>query len=483
MPRLFEPVRNATIGATAPGVQVNPNARNAEFQAQANIGRAVSQIGGMIDAYEQRKQDHINEGILADQEAKRIDLESQIQQYMDQNPDDIRSWGLERQRMLEGYKELREKDLENAGPDVKNLDKLRMQQWEAQSAARFRVVQNKALISKANAQIEGLAQLKLRQGDHEGFLQEMEKLDATPEQKEQKIRRGLEEGLYNMGEIELYSLPEDEDLINEYIENLTATDKDGNYLNMEVEGRGGISWGGRTQLEKMAKARIRTIHRNQTSTAVKLSRDLEKGDAGELDIDNAIFNKEISKDDGEALKTVIKAQTEFEKFTETDAYGDKTEYKAIKDDMAPWMVLAWTGQVRQPYDGKYKEILDSIVTSDLTRDSKIQLMNDYFDLKASDLSDMQEEGTGWIFDRDITPPEQEMRTNLIETYRELLPRYGALSVGQMSMNHEKMIRQFFDNNPKATYEDVQAFLKDKITNPMILELMAGASESTIDLSR
>jgi hypothetical protein len=87
-------------------------------------------------------------------------------------------------------------------------------------------------------------------------------------------------------------------------------------------------------------------------------------------------------------------------------------------------------------------------------------------MKAMDLKDLQEEGTGTFMDRDLTEPERKLRTDLITSYRTgVVPAMGASYAGNLMFVQEGQIRAWFDEHPDATEEQVFAF-RDRLMEPI-----------------
>jgi hypothetical protein len=87
-------------------------------------------------------------------------------------------------------------------------------------------------------------------------------------------------------------------------------------------------------------------------------------------------------------------------------------------------------------------------------------------MKAMDLRDLQEEGTGTFMDRDLTEPERKLRTDLITLYgKGVVPVMGAAFAGDLMFVQEAQIRKWFDANPDATPEEVAGF-RDDLMKPV-----------------
>lgn len=479
MPRLTR-IPNAGPTQVAPSALVDPNAGQASSEAMYRLGGAIRSLGETVSTHTLARADHVNQGELAAEESMRMDVQAQIEEWVAENPNDVRGAALARQRIISEYKAAREERLKDSAPIVKERDQMLFDNWEKQTGSAFRLEQTKRLVRKANAQIEGNAQMKLRQGDHDGFLEEMKKMDLTEEQLQVRIRRGLEDGLYSMGEIQLSSLNRVED-VQAYIGWLNERDDSGNYTNLEFEGEGGISIGGRKQLERLANAKINRIQVDQGRNEFTLNREIEKGEASLYDIEQAELNESISPAFAEAARKQIELKSLAETTGTIDAFGEETVVALIRDQMNfGWAQFA-TGGNLEPTKKLTEDVLGQIVNSGLSKETTNILMKEWLGMKAADLMDHKEQRPGFMNDRKISETEKEIRTDLITRYHGLVNEMGALSVGRMAQINEQRIQEYFDSFPdgkEPTPMEARQFLKDKIVNPMLLESMAEKRQSS-----
>jgi hypothetical protein len=455
---------------------MDPNARNAEFQAAARLGQAMQAPAGLMENISQQIQEHENKGRMAELQGKRLDLDAQIASMIESNQSRPEVWAEEREALIKSYNAQREKDLEGAPPLVREADELAHKEWLNNNTANFTLTLNKGKISRSNAQIEAFAQQRLRNGDHDGYLETMQQLNATPEQLERMIRKGLDDGLYNVGDLAIQRMTKIEEL-EAYIEEITAKDEEGNYLAMERP-EGGISYGARTQLVRYANSKILQIKQQQYRNEDRMIPDLRAGKVGIRDIDRSIEAGEITEEFGNFQKHLVELKAEAQA-VEKDIDGNKTTYKLIQDMMAPHWVQAILGNVPELSDREYTDILKTIENSALLLDTKIDLGEQWLDLKAADLEDFEEESDTWR-DRNLGPVELQVRKNLIEDYRNLLPDLGVLNAGLMMMDHERRLRTFFTSNPEATAEEAETWLMQRVRNPMLMKAMATRAEAAVD---
>ena len=225
-----------------------------------------------------------------------------------------------------------------------------------------------------------------------------------------------------------------------------ANDGDDGYTNHE-----GLGYDARKTLENQILARKRAIKRTQTVTANKLARDVARGDASLEDINSA--------DIPEGEKEVLRTQVDFSAKIEQETSG---AYEIISNRMKAHWSQGLLGMERQPDEDEYASILKDISTVKLTKESKRKLFDMYLELKANDLSDNQEEGTGWLWDRDVSQPEVDLRTEMGEIYKESFNTLGVDAISGAMWDQEKQIRDYFDRNPEATEEDIRVF-KEMLT--------------------
>lgn len=477
MPKIFEIGAQSTRNAgNAP--LPDAHAKDQEFAAKARLGQAIAGAGEFFENYALQKQDLINRGQLAELEGKRMDLEASIQNMIEDNASEPGVWDEQRNALIDQYQSEREKDLAKASPIVRDTDELKYQDWLNRNRVSFSVQLNRGFINSANAQIEALAQQYLRNGDYDRFKAAMQELNVTDEQRDRMLRRGLDEGLYNLGDLQIQNLNDTESL-EQYIDWIQEKDEAGNYVNMEFED-GGISYGARTQLVRLANYKILQIERRKLATEQSLLPDIAKGLVGQRDIEKLEAQGQITPEFAEFQKNLLELKSEAQTATK-DIEGDKTTYKLIQDMMAPNWVQAILGQTPELSDRQYRHIYQSIENSGLLRDTKLDLARQLLQLKTADLDDGEEETDNWR-DRKIGPVERGVRQELLENYRQLLPDLGVITTGLMMQKHEQLLREYFESNPKATPEEAMLWFRGQVKNPMLMQALATRSEAAVDLS-
>lgn len=209
--------------------------------------------------------------------------------------------------------------------------------------------------------------------------------------------------------------------------------------------------------------------RAQETRAKSLEQDaLEKGTAGFRELDVAIQTGSITPARGREIKSRLDVAAQADRTT--DSFSD------IRDQLDSWYarktILNKAGNnffpSAQPDDAEFQKLLGDIDGAPLTMPAKLELLQGLFEAKMADISDLQEEGKGSWWDRDITEPERKLRTELLQTYKNLLPSLGLQTAGSLLFGQEDMIRGFFDGNKEPTPQDVEKFRKEVLL-PQIQE--------------
>jgi hypothetical protein len=131
-----------------------------------------------------------------------------------------------------------------------------------------------------------------------------------PDQREAKVRAGLEEGTYKMAANSLDAIREQSPAAavpqtKKFIADLMAKDEQtGKYVNYEFD-RGGLSLGGRVNLISVANARIREAERQMDVSGRRLVSELRLGRATTADVDAAMKSGEIDIETAKVLSPDI----------------------------------------------------------------------------------------------------------------------------------------------------------------------------------
>ena len=511
------------------GIRRDAGAEGAPGRALTALGSAIANAGGTLGEFALQKQAQVNRGIMAQEETVRMETAAQIQSYIESNPDKPETWDKFQADTWKAYDQSRTQRMksEKWGPALVNEDTLKAKEYQSQTGIHFRAAQDKAMIRQSNARLEANAQTKLRAGDYEGFVQAYDQMNMFPDQREDAVRRGLEEGTYKIANNQLDAIrdmPPAQAIraTEQFMASLKEKTDDGRFQNYEFD-RGGLSLGGRVNLESIAQARVREAQRTMDVTGRRIVGELRVGrattadvkaamDAGELDVETAralapdialaneeltakkaakaqavaqgqekaadvlrgdIFRRgeagvreidrqvalgEISPDQGAKLKAELAQSSRAEQAME------KGDYTVISEKIRSRMASKMMGR-NQPDDADYRRLQGDIISSKVTKETRMKLMDELFQLKLADLNDLQEEGPddGRWMDRDITPQERGLRRDLVENYRAMMPALGDSLAGDLMFNQEAKIRTFFDTAKGGrTQAEVETFTKTQL---------------------
>jgi hypothetical protein len=167
-------------------------------------------------------------------------------------------------------------------------------------------------IVKSNAKITANAEAYLRNGDKNAFVEKMKTLNGTPEQIEQRIRTGLEEGAYNEASNKMDSfreLPPAEALVEyeAFIEDLNAKfkDEDGNEKYQEWESEeGGMAYRSRVALLSTANARKREAQRAMDVVGYNFAKSVANGTGDRTQLDALLKSGDIDDATAAALEPI-----------------------------------------------------------------------------------------------------------------------------------------------------------------------------------
>lgn len=311
------PNRNPVVQTGTAGVQsqaLTSNVRadfgalNAPNQAMIQAGQTVQGGAEMLGRFAVEKAQQRNKGILANEETIRMETAAKIASHIESNPGDPDSWGQVSNLTWEAYEKGRSDRAkkEKWAPDVLERDKLQYQAYRSETGVRFRAEQDKAYIRQSNARLEANADAKLRAGDYDGFVSTMDKMNLFDDQRDRKIRQGLEEGMYRVanGQLDaLRDLPPSQAIpaIEKFISAVNEKDAKGKFKDYEFE-RGGMSIGARQQIVTIAQQRIREQEREMAVNGRAIVSQIRMGRATEADVFEAVKSGNLTPD---VAKTIM----------------------------------------------------------------------------------------------------------------------------------------------------------------------------------
>lgn len=134
------------------------------------------------------RQNHIEAGIQASLDTERRRTAAQIGDYMAQNQDKPETWQKYSDDAWNAHMASVDKQAKSWRPGFADRQKLEAQQAVETYRLQVGTETNKALIRSANAKLDANAELRLEHGDLEGAIKLYETMDLPPEQKAQKVR-------------------------------------------------------------------------------------------------------------------------------------------------------------------------------------------------------------------------------------------------------------------------------------------------------
>lgn len=444
------------------GVPLNTNAMEAPARGRAAIGEGLQAVGDMMMNFALRRRDMEDKGKLADEENRRMSVAAEIQKFMESNPDRPETWGQQREAAWAAYEKDRGVRQQKEGwrDRLIKADQQGYENYRARIDTQYGVEEVKGTLRKSNAKLKANAEMKLRAGDYEGFKTSIEAMNLFPDQKEAMLRSGLEEGMYKIANNKLDQLADippgqAAPFYLQFITELNAKGKDGRYMNYEFD-EGGLSLGGRVNLESIAAARIREAERKVDSNAKQIVTAIRAGRATAADVQEAVKSGAIDKATAGAIApdVVLAQEVADERIARRQAADQaKAENKAqqmaamterlrtqavekgdvslrdISRNVALGEITPEQGQQlsaeliqaarreqttpagayeeiskeihggfaakmfgRQPSDDDYRKLQARINNAALTKESRLKLVSDLMDLKLADMADLQEEG-------------------------------------------------------------------------------------------
>lgn len=449
--------------STVQGVPLNSGAMEARYRGAAAIGEAVAGVGELMVNFAVRRKGLEDKGKLADEENRRMEVAAGIQKHMVENPDRPETWAQIRTSSWESYDKGRaqRQQKEEWGPKLIEADSRSYADYRTKIDTTYGIDEAKGMLRKANAKIQANGEMKLRAGDYNGFVDAIEQMNLFPDQKEATIRQGLEEGMYKTANNELDSfrdIPAGQVLpfYQGFIDQLTARDKTtGRFEKYEFE-KGGLSLGGRVNLEAIANARIREAERSMDTAGKQIVTAIRAGRATEADVSDALKSGAIDRQTAAAIApdVVLASEVAQERIARRQAVDDSKKENATQQRAAtaerirkqaldkgdvsimdiekqlalgeidnpqaeqlkaeliqaarreqttadsPFETISkkihggFTGKLFgvQPSEGDYRKLQAQINNAGLTKESRLKLVGELMDLKLADMADLQEEG-------------------------------------------------------------------------------------------
>lgn len=159
---------------TAPGLapRLSADAFNATNRAITQAGGALQDVGSMLGRFAMVKQEHLNKGYLAGEEAVRMQTAAQIEKFARDNPAKPETWGKMQEDTWKGYEQGRadRAKAQGWGNDVVSTDKQLASSYKAEFGIRFNADIDKGLIRQSNARLDSVAAMHMASNNVEGAL-------------------------------------------------------------------------------------------------------------------------------------------------------------------------------------------------------------------------------------------------------------------------------------------------------------------------
>lgn len=255
----------------------------------ARVGGAIADVGSVLGRVAQQKQEQVNRGYLAGEEAVRMQTAAQIQEYALKNPDKPETWSKVEADTWKKYEQGKQKRTKEQGwgPAIVAQDKILTDSYRVETGIRFKTETDKALIRQSNARFESVASMHLASGKVKNALAAVDGMTLYPEQRQKVIEQmtnGHVYGQYDREMSDISTLPPAQQAkeLAAIEAELTATNKDGTPVNGWVEAEDGTRIGGlgdnaRTNLIRQARARINAANVDMAQAGQALVKQVEFG--------------------------------------------------------------------------------------------------------------------------------------------------------------------------------------------------------------
>lgn len=246
--------------STAPGLapRLSADAFNATNRAITQAGGALQDVGDMLNRFAMQKQEHVNKGFLAGEEAVRMQTAAQIEKYATENPDKPETWAKFQESTWKSYEQGRSDraKAQGWGNDVVTTDKQLSDSYRAEFGIRFNAETDKGMIRQANARQQSVATMHLATGNVKGALAAVDSMTLYPEARQAMIEKITNDYLSNkvVREIsDIGNLPPAKQIKSLAVveAELIAVNKKGEPINGWVENEQGDRIGGLNQQERI----------------------------------------------------------------------------------------------------------------------------------------------------------------------------------------------------------------------------------------
>lgn len=267
----FQPV-NAAVGGRA----LDAQAAAAPWGAVAQAGAAIADSGALLARYRQNQQNHVNAGILANEDTIRRNTFSEIQEYAAQNQSSPEAWDKFAQEKWTTYKEGRTSRAQQNGWDknVMRVDSVESDTYMARANIMFGAERSKALVRQANGRLEVQAETFVRSGDTKQAAAIVDSMNLAPEEKAIRKAQVFNNGFYYTAQTSLSAMRDlppakQRVAVDAFVADLSAKGEDGRFKQFETD-EGGLTLAARRQLidAAFARAHAASVDMNQNVKSV-----------------------------------------------------------------------------------------------------------------------------------------------------------------------------------------------------------------------
>jgi len=190
MPTIAIPNYSAVSPATG-GARVDAQAAAAPFGALAQAGGQIANVGQMLGQIALERQQHVNQGILANEDTIRRNTFAEIQEYAAQNQGQPEAWDKFAKQKWQEYQNGRTSraEADGWGPDVKESDELQMKEFSSRANIAFDAERSKALVRQSNARLEANAVTLMSSGDEAGAMKSIGDMNLFEDQRKTVANR------------------------------------------------------------------------------------------------------------------------------------------------------------------------------------------------------------------------------------------------------------------------------------------------------
>lgn len=199
MPSIPYPSQPRAPQLEQPGVRLDAGALSAGARGAQAFGAGLQDAAGVIVSHEIQVQQHVNEGILANEDTIRRNVAAEIENNITSNEGDISSWerfARDKKAEYESNRQLRAQD-EQWDSEVTRVDELNSKEFFSRQEVALGATVTKASVKKSNARIEANAQMYANAGAWDAAHKSISRMNLTEDQRADVSRRITMQAGYN----------------------------------------------------------------------------------------------------------------------------------------------------------------------------------------------------------------------------------------------------------------------------------------------